>query len=97
MAAQKIIRLTEYCKHHQIETTFIKELHDNDLIKLQYEKRTAYIPYSELSVLDRMVRMSRDLELNVPGILLVNQLLQRIKDHEQQIRELNSKLSLFDK
>ncbi|XLS30665.1 chaperone modulator CbpM [Flavobacteriaceae bacterium M23B6Z8] len=91
------INIEEFCLRHEIEETFIDALRDYELIKIEvHQDQQKYIHREELSELERMVRLYRELGVNPEGIQIIQQLLQKIERHQRELQRLRNKLSRFE-
>jgi len=95
MAPQKLIAVKEFCSHHSISIEFVRELHKNELIELVTIKKRGYIPTKHLHDLEKMVRLYRELNINIEGIQTILHLLSRLESREQEIRKLRNRLSFY--
>lgn len=90
------ISITEFCKYHYIKKSFIQDLADNQLIELMYIKKQPHIHHEELPKLEKMVRLHQDLNVNLEGIDVIQQLLQKMSELREEITLLRRKLDRFD-
>src|ERR1043165_1432594 len=81
-----------FCFNHNIEYSFIDELHRFGLIEIEEEQDTVFIPEEQLPVLEKMVRLHVDLEINVKGIETINYLLQHMEHMQQEMTELRNRI-----
>lgn len=88
----ELITVSEYCIHHHTDISFINALEQNGLISLTLIEEERFIPYEQLQELEWYSRLHRDLELNLEGIDVVRNLLQKIKSMQDHIRELEARL-----
>jgi len=93
--ATELISIEEYCRHHHTEITFIDALEDNGLIHVVYAETRRCIDAEQLERLEKYTRLYHDLELNVPGIEVVNALLERMEAMQLHIRELEHRLHFY--
>ncbi len=90
------IAAREFCGYHQIEYTFINALNEAGLIEVTTINQTAMIPQSELPQLEKMVRLHRELEINVAGIEAISNLLDRVAAMQENMRQLRNRLSIYE-
>jgi chaperone modulatory protein CbpM len=86
----------EFCASHQLETSFIQALKDNGLIETVFVDQALCIHAEELPRLEQIVRLHRDLDINLEGIGVINELLERIEEMQSEIERLRKRLDLFD-
>ena len=96
MKRDALIPVTEFCRHHKIEVRFVQSLQESKLIELVMVQDEIFVRLDQLPRLEKMVRLYFDLDINLEGIEVINQLLDRIDSMQQEIGLLRNKLSLFD-
>ena len=95
--ATEFITIKEYCVYHHTEESFIEALQQSGLIAIEQEAAPGpYIPYDQLEQLERFTRWYQELDLNVEGIEVVGNLLQKMADMQQRILELETKLKKYE-
>jgi len=83
----------ELVKIYNIEVTFFDELVDSGLLHIQTENEIRYLMYEDLPNFERFTNWHYDLEINLPGLEVIHDMLQKMEDLKQRNRELMSKLS----
>ena len=96
MVAETKISGTEFCAHHHIEISFLHSLHDYGLIEITIEEDDCFLDPEELDAIEKMVRLHRDLHINMEGIDAIQNLLQRVEDMQREISVLKDKLKLYE-
>jgi chaperone modulatory protein CbpM len=95
--ATEFITIKEYCVYHHTDESFIEALQQSGLIEIeQAEALEPYIPYDQLEQLERFTRWYNELDLNVQGIEVVGNLLQKMAEMQQHILELETKLKKYE-
>ncbi|MBX3254430.1 MAG: chaperone modulator CbpM [Chitinophagaceae bacterium] len=90
-----LILRDECCIHYNIEVSFLDRLHEYGLIEMVSLEEKQFIHTGQLSELEKFIRLHRDLELNVEGIGVVSNLLDRMKRMQQEMAELRNRLYLY--
>lgn len=83
----------ELVKIYNIEITFFDELVDFGLLNIETENETRYILYEDLPVFEKLTNWHYDLEINLPGLEVINDMLRKMEDLKQRNRDLMKKLS----
>jgi len=96
MAAEETIILSEFCASHQLDISFIHLLKDHGMIETIIINQSLCIFSEELPRLEQIVRLHRDLDINLEGIEVINDLLQRIENMQNEITSLKKKLDFFE-
>ncbi len=92
----ELIIITEYCSHNQIEPDFLFGLQEVGLIELLEQEEQFYISTSQLRDVERYTRWHYELSINVEGIDVVQNLMNRIEEMEGEIASLKEKVKLLD-
>lgn len=83
----------ELVKIYNIEITFFDELVDFGLLNIETENETRYVLYEDLPVFEKLTNWHYDLEINLPGLEVINDMLRKMEDLKQRNRDLMKKLS----
>lgn len=95
--ATEFITIKEYCVYHHTDESFIEALQQSGLIEIEQEATPEpYIPYDQLAQLERFTRWYNELDLNVEGIEVVGNLLQKMAGMQQHILELETRLKKYE-
>lgn len=96
MQTEEMIAADEFCMYHKVELSFIHSLKDSGLIEISMVEEKVFLPVSQLSHLERLVRLYYEMDINLEGIETITHLLQRMNDMQQQIRQLSNRLSRYE-
>ncbi|UKB82831.1 chaperone modulator CbpM [Chryseobacterium sp. MEBOG06] len=83
----------ELVKIYNIEITFFDELVDYGLLHIQIENDIQYLTYEDLPDLEKFANWHYDLEINLPGLEVVHNMLKKLDALNRRNRELMNKLS----
>jgi len=86
----------ELVKIYNVEITFFDELVDVGLLNVETENEIRYLLYDDLPVFERFTNWHYDLEINMPGLEVINDMLIRIKNLKKENRDLMNKLSAIN-
>ncbi|MFQ9316267.1 chaperone modulator CbpM [Dysgonomonas mossii] len=92
----ELIIIHEYCIQNQVEPDFIVQLENEGLIQISTVDNERYIHISQLRHLDQYVRWYYDLSINVAGIDVIQNLLDKIDTMQDEILRLREQLRLID-
>lgn len=84
----------ELVKIYNIEITFFDELADSGLLNIQTENEIRYLMYEDLPNFERFTNWHYDLDINLPGLEVIHDMLKKLEDLRQKNRELMNRLSL---
>lgn len=93
---QDFIMADEFCAIHQLEISFIHSLKDHGMIETIFVDQSLCIYADELPRLEQIVRLHRDLDVNIEGIEVINDLLERIEEMQEEIARLKKRLDLYE-
>lgn len=85
----RYIAIEEFCQHHGIEVTVIREFADFGLMQLTVENNQEFVKDTKVKRLERMLRISRDLGVNKEGIdiiLNMRKQLQKLRRERENLR-----------
>lgn len=83
----------ELVKIYNIEITFFDELVDSGLLNIQTENEIRYLMYEDLPVFEKFANWHYDLEINLPGLEVIHNMLKKMEHLRRKNRELMNKLS----
>lgn len=86
----------ELVKIYDIEITFFDELVDYGLLNVHTENEIRYLSYEDLPDFEKFANWHYDLEINLPGLEVIHDMLQKIENLKQTNRELKNKLSAIN-
>lgn len=96
MTTENMISIYEFCTGHQLETSFVQSLEEQGLIETIVVNEIQYVEINQLSRLEQIVRLNRELNINFEGIDAIHHLLDKMEDMQRQITELKNKLHFFE-
>lgn len=96
MQTEEMIIINEFCIHHNIDPGFIDALKDSGLIAVTRTAEKLYMPESQLPHLEKLVRLHYEMDINLEGIETITYLLSRMTEMQQQIMQLNNRLSVYE-
>ncbi|HCN47940.1 MAG TPA: MerR family transcriptional regulator [Chryseobacterium sp.] len=83
----------ELVKIYNIEITFFDDLVDYGLLNIQIENNIQYLMYEDLPDLEKFANWHYDLEINLPGLEVIYNMLKKLDALNRRNRELMNKLS----
>lgn len=96
MARKTLISTDEFCVHHKIEFSFIRNLCEFGLLKTVTIEKTEFIAEDQLEKLERMLRLHNELDINLEGIDTIDNLLQKQRDLQTEVISLKNRLRLYE-
>ncbi|WP_347219731.1 chaperone modulator CbpM [Chryseobacterium sp.] len=83
----------ELVRIYNIEITFFDELVDYGLLTVHIEDEVHYLMYEDLPDLEKFANWHYDLEINLPGLEVIHNMLKKLEALKRRNRELMNKLS----
>jgi hypothetical protein len=96
MKIDNFIPLKQLCTHYKIEFSFFETLYESGLIDIKIIEQVQCIHHDNLNDVEKMIRMYRDLGLNIEGIDIVFNLLQKVTDLTGELTSVKSRLRLYE-
>ena len=96
MQTEEMIIVNEFCVYHNVDLAFITALKDSGLIEVIIMEEKLYMPQTQLPHLEKMVRLYYEMDINLEGIETITYLLNRMNEMQQEIMQLNNRLSLYE-
>ncbi len=95
MAAQKLIAVKAFCSYHEINDEVFFEFESRNLIHLVKEKRSYYIPYNQLPLAEKLIRLHLQLGINLEGLEVILPLLERLQSQEDNLQKLAKQVNFY--
>ena len=95
MSDKDILKLEKFCELYEVPISFIDSLNQFELIRLTTINDELYIENEELPVIEKFIRLHYDLEINVEGLDVINNLLQKIDTLKKEIIQLENELKYY--
>lgn len=96
MDTHNLILIDKLCTLYEVEFSFFKSLDNIGLIEITVIEESHFIHQDKLSDLEKMIRMYNDLELNIEGIDVVFNLLQKVDALQKELDLVKNKLNLYE-
>ena len=97
METQNLISIQQFCEHYSISTAFINELKEYELIEIIVENDANYIKITQITEVEKMIRLHYDLNINLEGVDVIYNLLNQVDSLKKEITDLKNKLIFFNK
>ena len=96
MEKEELMDAQEFCRHYQVEYSFITALHESGLIEITTVEEKGFIPESQVPELEKLSRLHYDLHINVEGIEAISHLLQKNKGLQSRLAQLEERLRIYE-
>lgn len=92
----EFILIEEYCRYTLVERSFLQSLQELGLIEIIQQGEAYYLDPEQITTIEKYSEWHYDLDINAEGIDAMQALLLRIERMHQEIRNLKSRLTLFE-
>lgn len=93
---KNLIAITTLCSFYKIEFSFIDELHNTGLIQVVIIEQDKFIHQNQISNLEKIIRLYHELNVNIEGIDVVFNLLDKEKELREELKILKNRLRLYE-
>lgn len=83
MDSHKYIRLKQIIQYHGISRHQVEEWIEFEFFEIHREEAEEFIREEELERVERIIRLSRDLEINNPGIDIILRLREQLEQYRR--------------
>ena len=96
MSTENFILVTTLCQHYKLAIGFFDDLNKNGLIEIQFIDNTKYVHKDSIYEIEKIVRMHKELDVNIEGIDVVLNLLQKIDALQTELLNVRNRLLLYE-
>ena len=96
METQELIIVDVFCQEYQIEINLIRDLEAFGLIETIILKEQHYLHKDQLATLEKIIRLHNDLNINIEGIEIILDLLEKENLLLSEINNLKNRLGLYE-
>ena len=96
MNLDNLISIPDLCSHYQIEIAFFTTLDEMGLVEIKTIETISYVETKAIFKIDKMIRIHKDLDVNIEGIDVVFNLLHKMETLQNQVLILNNRLRLYE-
>ncbi|MDP2542103.1 MerR family transcriptional regulator [Tenacibaculum discolor] len=96
MGNTELISVQKVIVHHNLDEQFIESIESFQLIEFVVKDSNKYLHTEQLPILEKIIRLHYDLEVNMQGIDVINNMLDRMDSMHKTIKQLENKLKLYE-
>lgn len=96
MNSDMYISIKTFCKINRVDESFVQVLNEYDILTIEKQNKEAVVALEALPILEKMVRLHKELDINPEGLHAIHQLLKQIYTLEQEVELLQRKLRNLD-
>jgi len=84
------IQIELFCEFHKVEIELVYSFVDHGFIDIIKDKEQTFIPSSSIENLERCVRLSRELGVNLAGMEVINNMRLKMLELYKELHDLKS-------
>ena len=96
MNTQKYIPVLHLCDMYQTEISFFKKLDEHGLIEITSIQNSLYVHQDKLYEVEKIIRIHRELNVNIEGVDVVLNLLEKVDQLQNEVYRIQSRLRLYE-
>lgn len=96
MRSDSYIPVQVLCEQYKVEITFFISLGEFGLIQIETIEQTQYVHEDQMNAVEKMIRMHHDLDVNIEGIDVVFNLLEKIEALQNELAAARNRLRLYE-
>ena len=96
MNIENFIPINKLVTHYKVELSFFSNLSELGLVEVQTVEQVQYIHQDSIYEIEKMIRMHQELDVNIEGIDVVFNLLQKIDALQKELVNVRNRLRLYE-
>ena len=89
------VAVQQICTHYEVSLDLLITLEEFELLEITHQEGDDYLEVAQLAELERCLRLSADLGINVEGLAVIVDLLNEREQLRQEIQVLKNRLLIF--
>jgi hypothetical protein len=96
MTPENLISISELCSHYELELSFFTKVNEMGLVEIKTVETISYIDSYNIYEIEKMIHIHQDLDVNIEGIDVVFNLLQKMDSLQNEVISLKNRLRLYE-
>lgn len=96
MSEEIYIAISELCLNYKIDKAFLSSLNHHGLIEFRTIKQSQCIHRDSIAAIEKMVRIHYELNVNIEGIDVVFNLLNKIDALQNDLNTVKNRLKIYE-
>ncbi|WP_111310022.1 chaperone modulator CbpM [Confluentibacter sediminis] len=96
MIAQHLISTETLCLHYNIEISFVDALNKMGLIQIEIIEQNQFLHPDQIGNLEKIIRLHHELNVNLEGIDVVFNLLEKERELRKELLAVKNRLRLYE-
>ncbi len=96
METKDFIPVIKLCSHYKVEVSFFNKLNEVGLIEIIKIEKISCLHQDRINDVEKMIRLHHELNVNIEGIDIVFNLLQKMENLQSELNTLQNRLRLYE-
>ena len=96
MNEKPLISTQTLCSQYNIEISFVDALNKMGLLQIEIIEQKQFIHHDQIGDLEKIIRLHNELNVNLEGIDVVFNLLEKERELRNELNALRNRLSLYE-
>ena len=96
MSDKPLVSTQTLCLHYNIEISFVNALNKMGLIQFENIEQNQFIHQDQIGDLEKIIRLHDELNVNLEGIDVVLNLLEKERELRNELNILKNRLRLYE-
>ncbi|CAL68089.1 chaperone modulator CbpM [Christiangramia forsetii] len=96
MKKEDLIPAEEICSRYKVERQFVSSLSESGILEIVIIEETEYVHCDHLADFEKMMRLHRELDINLEGLEAIDHLLRQIKQLQKDNIRLKNRLGIYE-
>lgn len=96
MHSEEYLNPRKICEVYQVQESFVYQIADLGLVEFYTIEEEPHLHYDHLQELERILRLHRDLQINLEGVQAVLQLLENNRQLQERVTDLENRLRRYE-
>jgi len=96
MSTPDYIPVLELCEQYRIEHTLVTELHEKGVLEVVTISQTRCLHHDSIPVFEKIMRIHKELEINIEGVDVILNLLDKIENLNRQLIKTQNRLRIYE-
>ena len=97
MNTENFIQLKEICLYYKVEASFLEQAENAGLVELTTYEKERYLHLEHIATIEKILRLHTELSVNLEGIDVIFNLLDKMGRLQDELGEARAKLALYEK
>ncbi len=96
MKKENLIDIDKLCTHYEVELSFFEQIEQIGLIEISTLTQHQYLHKKHIDNVEKVLRLYNDLKVNMEGIDVIFNLLDKITMLQEELTQLKNRLDIYE-